>query len=244
MTPDTLHSLPAYTSWSTTNPATSSLLVLGGKTAPGARTSPGYTHSWLSPAALHVVESIRSNGGRAAFYCCHPGTRADESSHTGRDVVVSLAYQVLEWEPKVLRRKMAQLRAVMRSEGWRGGEGEDIRWDGNRREIEKAAVKAWFLLLREVLAEVSGDGTVYLVVDRVDLVEGCAVRYFMEGLVDLVQDEKCLVKILVVMNTARGVWDADGMEEEGKAMVLQDLDQKRVGLAGMSKLVHSRSYQG
>jgi hypothetical protein len=66
----------------------------------------------------------------------------------------------------------------------------------------------------------------------------------MEGLVGLVQDEKCLVKILAVMNTARGIWDADGMEEEGKVMVLQDLDQKRVGLAVMSKLAHSQSYQG
>lgn len=249
MTPDFLDSLPAYTAWSQPlTPPTSALLVLAGRTAPEARQSRGFTHSWLSPATLQVVEMVRGAGGRAAFYSCHPGVRADVAtvvgeevgSHTGRDIIASLAYQLLEARPKALRRTMAQLQAIVRHPEWLRGEAGDRDGDedgdGRRREKDKAAVHTWFLLLREVLAEMRDDGVVYLVLDRVDLVEGCTVRYFMEELVGLVRDEKYLVKILAVMSTARGLWDAEDMQETGKVMVLQDLDQKKLGL---TKLPHS-----
>jgi hypothetical protein len=45
------------------------------------------------------------------------------------------------------------------------------------------------------------------VLDRVDLFE-CATRLMMAEFVSLVKDDKILVKILVIMDPARGNWDA------------------------------------
>jgi len=256
MTPEYQRSLTTYNTWITAD--ASSLLLLSGKTQPEARTSIGYTHSWLSPAAFYVVESMRKEGKKVAFYGCHPGVRPD-GFHDGREVVSSLAFQVLEWWPKLLRKRMAQFQSLVGSKAWKGL-GDQER-DGDRQSVQNNALKAWFTLLREVLVALREDGdfgkdvqagiamkaikdardskdnkdsTVYLVVDRVDLVE-CPPRHFIRELVDLIKDERCLVKVLVVMDTARGTLDTEDLEGKEKVLLVLDLDQKRKGIAELSK---------
>lgn len=188
---------------------------------------------------------IREHGGRAAFYCCHPGVRQGvgrgnekESRHSAKEVLASLAYQVLEWQPKVLRKKMAQVEAVLARPEWRTAREneDDDKYKSETAESERATLKAGFDLLKEVLGgmQEAGLGLVHLVLDRVDLVEDCGLRYFMEGLVELVRDETLLVRVFVVMGTACQVWRPQDLEEERRVMFRDDLNQRKVPRPGLS----------
>jgi hypothetical protein len=97
-------------------------------------------------------------------------------------------------------------------------------------------LKAGFDLLKEVLIgfREAGFGLVHLVLDRVDLVEDCTLRYFMEGFVDLIRDETLLLKVLVVMDTARQIWRPQDLEEEGRVMFMENLNQRKVPRPGLS----------
>jgi len=212
MSPTLLRTSEAYNKWQ--DAVGSCLLVLSGRTVPDARTSRGYTHSWLSPAPTHIAEELRKDGRLVAYYSCHPGVRAEE--HTGKEIMSTIAYQILEWKPDILRRKDQQFRSILQSEIW------------SNPANEKAAVDLVFQFLREVLLQITALGTVFLVLDRVDL---CSwkLHHVMAALVDLVGSESCAVKIVVVLDTAREEWDVDHVEESAldRVMVHQAWDQRR-----------------
>jgi hypothetical protein len=238
MTPEYVHSLPEWRSW-IQDPddfhVESSLLILAGKTVPEARAhaNRGLGHSWVSPAAFYAVEYIRERGDRVTFYCCHPGLRQGvvvgnekEIRHSAKEVLASLAYQILEWHPKALRKKMAQIEAVLARPEWRSATAES----------ERTTLKTAFDLLKEVLSgfQEAGARPVHLILDRVDLVEDCDLRCFMEELVDLVRDENLLVKVFVVIDTARQGWHPPDLDEERKVLFRKDLNQRKAPRPGLS----------
>ena len=209
MTPTLLSGSSAYQNWQAATH--SALLLLSGSTAPDGRNSRGLTHSWLSSATTYVVEEVRERGELVAYYSCHPGLRAEP--HEGRDIIAGLVYQMLERKPEVLRRKEQQFRTMVRSEAWRNHEGESV------------TVEITFQLLREVLFELKELGTIYIVVDRIDLASWKFHR-IMSAFVELVQDESSAhVKI---MATAARYWDDEGVEESARQRVMtqQGWDQR------------------
>jgi hypothetical protein len=236
MTRELLESISAYKSWSSKDD--SSVLLLAGETNTNARAGRGYTHSWLSPATLFAVDILREKGARVVYYCCHPGVRTDDNDldiHLAKDMLIKLAFQLLESQPKVLRRKMAQLQSIVAKSAW---SILDTKKNGNQkyesyelRERQRAALSSWFSLLREILEALREEGCTYLIIDRLDFVE-VRVSYFMDELVALVKNEGCLVKVMAVVDMVRGEWDEDLNVRDRRVLVVQGLDQKPAGTFG------------
>jgi len=238
MTRELLESISAYKSWSSTDD--SSVLVLAGETNTNARAGRGYTHSWLSPATLFAVDTLREKGAIVVYYCCHPGVRTDDNDldiDLAKDMLTKLAYQLLESQPKVLRRKMAQLQSIVSKPIWSildTKKNENYKCESYElRERQRAALSSWFSLLREILKELREEGFTYLVIDRLDLVE-VRVSYFMDELVALVRNEGCAVKVMAVVDTVRGEWDEDLNVTDKRVLIVQGLDQKPAGTFGLT----------
>jgi hypothetical protein len=253
MTRPLLLSLPPYQTWSTS--LTSSLLLLTGETNTNARAGRGYTHSWLSPAALFCVDILREKGERGAYYCAHPGVRTDDhdvETQIAKDMLIKLSYKLLESQPKILRRKLAQLQSIVTTPAFSLLDSKSLEnrklesWE--LRERQRSALACWFSLLKGILEELriydeghdEKDKFTYLIIDRLDLVE-VKVSYFMEELEKLVKEEGVKVKVLAVMDTVRGEWDSDldldirGSDRDGeerKVLVVRGLDQKPAGTFG------------
>ena len=156
MTRPLLESLPAYKSWIASQ--SSSVLLLAGETNTNARAGRGYTHSWLSPATLFAVDILREKGERGAYYCCHPGVRTDDNDldiHLAKDLLIKLSYKLLESQPKVLRRKLAQLQSIVSTPAWALLDTKSTQnrrlesWELRDRQL--SALASWFSLLREIL---------------------------------------------------------------------------------------------
>ncbi len=206
----------------------SSLLVLSGRTLPEGRSSRGYTHSWLSPALTYIAEDHQED--MMAYFCCHPGARAEE--HAGKIIFCTLLYQILKVKPDILRKKDQQFRNLVQSDLWQ------------RPESDKPAVQMMFSMLREVLHELKALGMVYLILDRIDL---CSwkLRYVMSELNSLVTDDRCAVKIVVVVDEVSAsldVGDVLELEEEGQdsKLVYAAWNQRPLTLQEIQK--QSRSY--
>jgi hypothetical protein len=248
MTRTLLESLPTYKSWFASSE--SSVLLLAGETNTNARAGRGYTHSWLSPATLFAVDILRENDERGAYYCCHPGARTDDNdldTYLAKDLLIKLSYKLLESQPKVLRRKMAQLQSIVTQPFWTLLDPQKLE---NRRleswelkERQRSALASWFSLLREILEELkeeNGEGKfTYLIIDRMDLVE-MKVSYFMDELVKLVRNENVRVKILAVLDTVRGEWDEDLSVVDARVLVAQGLDQKPAGTFGHTSPIEDK----
>lgn len=231
MSPELLETSEKYQKWRST--AQTCLLVFRGRTAPEGRCSNyGYTTSWLSPAAVYVAQEAAKADGNVAFYGCHPDIRA--GSCRGKDLLSSLIYQVLQYNPSVLRRQNQHFRSVVSCEDW-----QDPKTD-------QTAVKVMFGLLREILAEIKDLGPITITLDRIELCDW-KLHVLMDALVEFVEsmtsgDEFCVVKIMVVLDPARGYWDAESLEEEknSNAVVLfQEWDQKTLSLLEIQKRLHS-----
>jgi hypothetical protein len=237
MNPPLLLSLPSYQSWYSST--SSSLLLLAGETNINARAGRGYTHSWLSPAPLIVVDILRENGERGAYYGAHPGVRTDDNdldTFLAKDMLVKLSYSLLKSQPSILRRKRAQLKSIVKRSAFSLLDAKSLEnrklesWE--MRDRQRNALACWFSLLREVLLELKvydagqdgKDKFTYLVIDRMDLVE-LRVRDFVDELVKLVRDEEVRVKVFVVMDSVRGEWDEDLCVDE-RVLAVQGLDQK------------------
>jgi hypothetical protein len=238
MNPSLLHSLPSYQSWYSST--SSSLLLLAGETNINARAGRGYTHSWLSPAPLIVVDILRENGERGAYYCAHPGVRTDDNvldTLLAKDMLVKLSYSLLKSQPSILRRKGAQLHSIVNKSAFSVLDAKSLEnrklesWE--MRDRQRNALACWFSLLREVLLELNvfdagqdgKDKFTYLVIDRMDLVE-LRVSDFVDELVKLVRDEKVRIKVFAVMDTVRGECDEDLCVVDERVLAVPGLDQK------------------
>ena len=206
----------------------SCLLVFRGRTAPESRCcSYGYTNSWLSPAAAYVAQKAVKSGRNMAYYCCQPDILA--GSCRGKDLLSSLIYQVLQCNPSILRRKDQHFRSVVSSDDWQDP------------KTGQAAVKVRLGLLREILKALGSPSTITL--DRIELCDW-KLPVLMNALVELVEsmmpvDEFCAVKIMVVLDPARGYWDAESLDEEKKnsstVVLFQEWDQRALSPLEMQK---------
>ena len=214
MSPSLLSTSASYNQWEES--ADACFLILSGKTPSEGRNSRGYTHSWLSPAAIHVTEKERGENRRVAFYSCHPNALADR--HSGREIISSIIFQMLEWKPDVLRHKFQQFQSMVQSDAWR------------ERENENTVLHVMFQLLRQVILEVHDLGRIYIVIDRIDLYSG-NLRKMMNELVELVTDQSHVVKVMAVLDPARGYWDPSETIEEGalsRVFFHQDWNQRQL----------------
>lgn len=226
MSPKLLETSEKYQEWQSMEQ--SCLLVFRGRTAPESRCCGyGYTNSWLSPAAAYVAQEAVKSNRNMAYYCCHPDIRA--GSCRGKDPFSSLIYQVLQCNPRILRRKDQHLRSVVSSDDW-----QDPKTD-------QAAVKVRLGLLREVLKDLGSPITITL--DRIELCDW-KLHVLMDALVEFVEsmmsaDKSCVVKIMVVLDPARGYWDTESLDVEKKnsntVVLFQEWDQKALSLLEMQK---------
>jgi hypothetical protein len=180
----TLKELCEYQKWM--DHPQSALLFLSGSTAPEGRRFKNYTHSWLSPAAIHLTEHLCNQNHKVAFFSCHPEFQNNHVS--GGALLSSLINQALRWRPEVLRDKEAHLVSL----------------------YEKASDTTREQVLVDVLVEVLMDlrdlQTVYLVIDRMDCCE-TKIDHMCNELARLVTNldsPDFRVKVLIVAETSGG----------------------------------------
>jgi hypothetical protein len=189
MTMELLEGCRYFANWR--DSTTSAILVLSGKTWRESRSS-AYTHSWLSKAAMSVVEALRAKDQHATFFSCNPGARADR--YLFREVFISTMYQLLKLRPMVMRNKFEQLKAFATEDFGNIKKGAD-------------ALRPYRTILEDVLREFGDPVTIVL-----DRVEQCDVLIseLMECLVNIVAGDGYCVKIMVVLDPNGGHWNKSG----------------------------------
>ena len=190
MTSDLLKSNDACQNW--LKCSASSLLVFEGATADGgrARESPS-SSCWLSPAGFHIRHRLQSKF--LAFYTCQPDYR--EKKTTSRLVIFSLVCQLLGRKPQVLRNKVKELTAIVKSEDWNS---EDAR----------IAIPRQFELLKEVLSLLPADEEIILILDRLDLCRE-PVHLLLKNFQKLAVRRPSGLKIVVIMERIMRDWVRD-----------------------------------
>ncbi|KAL8937857.1 MAG: hypothetical protein Q9211_003473 [Gyalolechia sp. 1 TL-2023] len=172
----------AYQSWREC--LSSCVLVIAGSTALQGRAPRSQSGCWLSPAALHVFDSLQSKDTTiVAFYTCQPNYKVDETS--SRQVVSSLVCQLLAWKPEVLRHTMKELKATVKSDAWSS-------------KVIHVALASHFGLLDRVIGLLPADKAVTLVLDRLDLCRE-PTHLILQYLQGLFEHRPNGLKILVVM---------------------------------------------
>ena len=105
------------------------------------------------------------------------------------------------------------------------------------QEDESASVEVMFRLVRELLAEIKDLGTVFIVLDRVDL---CSwkLHHVLKAFVGLLQVESLQLKI---MTTANAYWDIENLEETAlrRVIVHQDWNQRPLTSQEIQRRLHS-----
>ena len=117
---------------------------------------------------------------------------------------------------------------MVQSDGWR------------ERENENTVLHVMFQLLCQVILEVHDLGRIYIVIDRIDL---CSrnLRKVMNELVELVTDQPHVVKVVVVLDPARGYWDLSQTAEEGalsRVFFHQDRNQRQLSVQEIQRSLY------
>lgn len=96
-------------------------------------------------------------------------------------------------------------------------------------ENENKIIPDLFRMLREVLVEVKDLGTIFIILDRVDMC-GWKLHRIMDALVGLVLDDLWKVKIMIVHNPVGSdeKWEMEEMDEKAlsRIMVHQEWHQR------------------
>lgn len=160
------------------------LLVLGGRTKPeGQLQRSGY--SWLSPAATDTCVRLQRKNERIGFFSCHPQSwLVDEEVPTMPDLVAGLLFQILKYEPAILKDGSQRQRANLDVKTWSGKKDKEIL------DNVKRSVVDWF-------RKVSKSQWVYLIVDRAERCRG-RLKLLLRFFRDLVMDPECKIKALLV----------------------------------------------
>ncbi|KUJ17982.1 uncharacterized protein LY89DRAFT_717619 [Mollisia scopiformis] len=187
-----------YRSWISSTD--SCLLFLSGKTAYDGRHYRGWSHCWLSPAAIYITEDLAREDIHVAFFSCHPGL--ESKVVPTKQIISSIILQILMRKPHILREKAVQFHSAALSDPFRNSANT------------KTQARAMMKLLGDVLAAVKDLGTTFIVLDRLDQCEG-KFKFVMDELVRLVGNPACNVKIAVIAETSigGGEWDPDMLSE-------------------------------
>ena len=152
------------------------LLVLFGSNEVGVST---VSHSWLSPVAVELVESLLDSNRTVAYELC-------TKSSTIVEVLSRLIYQLLERNPAVIR-KRNDLHYI---ESQLSHEGDD-------------KVTALRMTLSRII-NLQND-SVFIVLDRPDLCDEESPAGYIETMLPLVEDAKLDLKIMLVARSE--FWD-------------------------------------
>lgn len=169
------------------NSNSSQLLILAGRNE--LSTLERDDLSWLSPAAMGLLQYLRSNGKTVMYFLCQ------ESSWQPKDIlpqeiVSSLLYQLLQKEPQILQDdSYASLSAQL--------EGRDIRLLDLSVLVE--------IMIRILQQQLPRNGeSIYIVLDRADKCKEESMRkvaLLIAFARVVTQTKYAIVKILVVVNT-------------------------------------------
>ncbi|KAK4159563.1 hypothetical protein QBC43DRAFT_326896 [Cladorrhinum sp. PSN259] len=215
--------MPEYQAW--INHPLSALLCLSGSTETHGKKHQT-THSWLSPAAIYVAETISADpAAKLAFFSCHP--RLENEHVPGHAMLSSLILQVLQWEPRVLREKDAEFRRILE---------EQSRAGHTRLSKEHALVELLRAVLVEVHRQLPEGTTIFLVIDRLDCCS-TTITPLADELTRLVmlsgEGGSPRVKIMFVVETSgnNGRWFHGHLPEhlcDPDRLLAMKLDQRRL----------------
>ncbi|TVY81584.1 hypothetical protein LSUE1_G003620 [Lachnellula suecica] len=217
MSPEMLQSSDPYQKWITST--ISSMLFLSGRTAIEGRHYTGWGQSWLSPAAIYIAEDLAWRKAHLAFFSCYPGL--ESRSICAKQIISSVAVQILKQHPQVLRENAVQLHTLALSDPFRN--------DSERKAQNQAATK----LLRDVLTPVRDLGTTYIILDRLDKCQG-KFNILMDELVKLVGDPSCDFKLVIIAETSLGggEWHPEQLPDDSysldRVFTCQDWNQSRL----------------
>lgn len=142
---------------------------------------------WLSPATIYVTEELRKQDKRVAYYCCHPGPESAPLIYI-RDLISSLVWQILQWNPCVLKKEFTEIRY-------------QIRLFAN--EDSEQAIHAMFKVMDMVLTSFHGEDVIYIVIDRLEACEPTELHHLMlVKFVNLVRKAPCIVKVMMVVDSS------------------------------------------
>jgi hypothetical protein len=188
-----------YRSWISSTE--SCILLLSGITAIEGRHYRGWSHCWLSPAAIYIAEDLARENLHVAFFSCHPDL--ESRSIPMKRVISSIILQILKRTPHILREKAVQFHSALLSDPFRNSYNM------------KTQARAMTKLLGEVLAAVKDLGTTFIVLDRLDQCEG-KFNVVMDELLKLVGDPACNVKLAIIAETSTGggEWHPEFLPED------------------------------
>ena len=183
----------------------SMLLLLFGRNEIGV----GTHHSWLSPVAVELAESLFDSGAPVAYEGC----KQSRSLEVG---LSRLIYQFLERNPALIRR--AHDYKEIESRLSRTADGDE------RLETLRLA------LLRIIDLH---DQRVHIILDRPDVCSGSCPQY-ITTMLSLIQHAKTELKIMIVQRSE--LWDAEKHQREIDAREIDSkkfqricMNQKRAG---------------
>ncbi|OBT50803.1 hypothetical protein VE04_08538 [Pseudogymnoascus sp. 24MN13] len=179
---EALLSLDVVKVWSESNH--SQLLILAGMNE--LSTLEGDNLSWLSPAAIGLMQNFTVNGKTVIHYLCQESS-SQPKDIVPQEIVSSLIYQLLLKHEEVLQDEIDSTQL----------EGGNIRvLDLNLNVLVEIMIQILHLLRHKE--------PIYIVLDRVDRCREKTMRKvtLLIALAEIVAREKCvIVKILVVVNT-------------------------------------------
>ena len=141
--------------WSESN--TSQLLILAGRNEPSTLERDDL--SWLSPAAMGVVQHLRGNG-TSVIHCLCQESSWQPKNILPQEVVSSLLYQLLQKEPQVLQGdSYASL---------------SVQLDG--RDIRTLDLNVLVEIMIQILQMQRNGESIYIVLDRADKCKEESVR--------------------------------------------------------------------
>lgn len=168
----------SYSAWDASR--ASCMMLLHGRTA-----VTGSDYSWLSPAVFQLVAQQRARKQIVIFAFCqdHIFMEKDVPAHV---ILSSFISQLLEAKPSILRDEARYQHLAQRI--------SDPAWRDTQAEVP-------FDVLLELLDLFSGTD-VHTLLDRVDRIRGDA-HGFMNSLVALIKDCKCVIKVFLVSSSNR-----------------------------------------
>jgi hypothetical protein len=179
------------------------LLILFGRNEVGIST---VSHSWLSPVAVDLVESLLDSGHTVVYEIC-------TKSSTLIGLMSRLIYQLLEKNPSVIRQ----------AEDFQHIESK-VSLSGTRSDKVKALGKALLHIINLHQNQVS------IVLNRPELCEEGSPVEYIESMLSLVKDAKTHLKIMIVQRSE--MWDVEENEIDTQGVHLTmfrkvRLDQRR-----------------
>lgn len=157
--------------------------------------------NWLSEGSVLLTEHLISQHDEhhkvAWFLCQTDWTMTSRQKHTMQDMISSLTFQIVEMHPDKLRSYEDEIQRVARSAEWKS-------------EDEEQSLQAFTTLLLGMLQHFDPEFTLSIVIDRLDQCRwndpdeeaGWNMRHAIEGFLEVVENAKCRVKILLVVDAA------------------------------------------